>query len=49
MTTSEHLQFLALMIPTLLVLALAAVSLADPDFEALAAPAPMVVVELYEG
>ena len=36
MTKSEHLLFLALMIPTVLLLALAAVSLAipDPDFAA---------------
>lgn len=33
MTKSEHLQFLALMIPTVLLLVLAAVSLADPDIE----------------
>lgn len=31
MTTSEHLQFLALMIPTVVLLVLAAVSLAEPD------------------
>jgi len=50
MNASEHLQFLALMMPTLVVLALAAVSLADLDIEvlrpqpavhALAAPAAM--------
>ena len=33
MTKSEHLQFLALMIPTVLLLALAAASLADLDVE----------------
>lgn len=33
MTKLEHLQFLALMIPTVLLLALAAVSLADPNIE----------------
>ena len=33
MTKLEHLQFLALMIPTVLLLALAAASLADPDIE----------------
>ena len=33
MTKLEHLQFLALMIPTVLLLTLAAVSLADPDIE----------------
>ncbi|HEX6296846.1 MAG TPA: hypothetical protein VFZ74_09725 [Burkholderiales bacterium] len=33
MTKLEHLQFLALTIPTVLLLALAAVSLADPDIE----------------
>jgi len=31
MTKSEHLQFLALMLPTVLLLVLAVVSLADPD------------------
>ena len=31
MTKSAHLQFLALMLPTVLVLVLAAVSLANPD------------------
>jgi len=35
MNASEHLQFLALMTPTLVVLVLAAVSLADPDIEVL--------------
>jgi len=35
MTTSEHLQFLALMLPTVLLLVLAAVSLAEPDVEPL--------------
>jgi len=34
MTTFQHLQFLALMIPTVLLLVLAAVSLAEPDVEA---------------
>ena len=38
MTKSEHLQFLALMIPTVLVLVLAAVSLAQPDPGVLAEP-----------
>lgn len=33
MTKSEHLQFLALMIPTVLLLVLAVVSLAEPDVE----------------
>ena len=33
MTKSEHLQFLALMLPTVLLLVLAVVSLADPDVE----------------
>ena len=33
MTKSEHLQFLALMLPTVLLLVLAVVSLADPDIE----------------
>ena len=36
MAKSEHLQFMALMLPTLLVVALAAVSLADPDAEPIA-------------
>jgi len=36
MTKSEHLQFLALMMPTVLLLVLAAVSLAAPDVEAIA-------------
>jgi len=35
MTKSEHLQFLALMLPTVLLLVLAAVSLAQPDPAAL--------------
>jgi hypothetical protein len=49
MTKTEHLQFLALMVPTVLVLILAAVSLADPAFElldpghAVAASAPATV------
>lgn len=38
MTKTEHLQFLALMLPTVVVLILAVVSLAEPDFSALAAP-----------
>lgn len=43
MTKSEHLQFLALMIPTVLVLVLAAVSLADPAIEVLLDPSPAAV------
>jgi hypothetical protein len=39
MTKSEHLQFLALMIPTVLLLVLAAVSLAAPDTDFLLEPA----------
>jgi len=33
MTKSEHLQFLVLMLPTVMLLVLAVVSLADPDIE----------------
>jgi len=42
MTKSEHLQFLVLMIPTVLILAAAAVSMAD-----LAMPVNQEVVALY--
>jgi hypothetical protein len=42
MTKTEHLQFLALMIPTVLVLVLAAVSLADPAIEVLLDPGTAV-------
>jgi hypothetical protein len=47
MTKTEHLQFLVLMIPTFLILAAAAVSMADlampatPGTEAVAAAEPM--------
>lgn len=44
MTKTEHLQFLALMIPTVLVLVLAVVSLADPAIEVLLDPRPAVAV-----
>ena len=37
MTTSEHLTFLALLIPTFLLLVAAAISLSDPDTAALVA------------
>ena len=43
MTKTEHLQFLALMIPTVLVLILAAVSLADPAIEVLLDPSPVAI------
>ncbi len=38
MTTSEHLTFLALLIPTFVVLVAAAISLSDPDPALLATP-----------
>jgi len=38
MTTSEHLTFLALLIPTFVVLVAAAISLSDPDPAVLASP-----------
>ena len=38
MTTSEHLTFLALLIPTFEVLVAAAISLSDPDPAVLASP-----------
>jgi hypothetical protein len=44
MTKTEHLQFLALMIPTVLVLVLAAVSLADPAIDVLLDPTPAAAV-----
>jgi hypothetical protein len=40
----EHLQFLVLMIPTLLILAAAAVSMADLAFPASEAPHPAMTV-----
>ena len=43
MTKLEHLQFLILMIPTFLILAAAAVSMADLVFPASEAAAPMTV------
>lgn len=43
MTISQHLQFLALMLPTVVLLVLATVSLADPALELLAAPPPVSV------
>ena len=45
MTKAEHLQFLVLMIPTFLVLAAAAVSMADL---ALPAPTPYAVAEVRD-
>ena len=44
MTKTEHLQFLVLMIPTLLILAAAAVSMADLAFPATALPEPAMAV-----
>lgn len=46
MTKSEHLQFLALMIPTVLLLVLAAVSLAEPDVEPLVQQPPTYYVHV---
>ena len=44
MTKTEHLQFLVLMIPTFLMLAAAAVSMADLAFPASGAPEQAMVV-----
>lgn len=52
MTKTEHLQFLVLMIPTFLILAAAAVSMADlavpaaPETYALAVAEPMAPIEM---
>jgi hypothetical protein len=45
MTKSEHLQFLALMLPTVVLLVLAAVSLAAPDTDVLLEPAIYLPVQ----
>lgn len=45
MTILQHLQFLALMLPTVVLLTLATISLAEPDFEFLCArPAALAAV-----
>ena len=45
MTKSVHLQFLALMLPTVVMLVLAAVSLAAPDIDVLLEPAVYLPVQ----
>ena len=47
MTRKEHLQFIALMLPTIMLLALAAVSMASPAIELLCSAAKVATAQVY--